>query len=138
MHVDSFSTISLSIKDHRKRFLNNNRILTTFQHSSSFNGLTVEKKSVKCILKIFVGVLKLGGRRDGRRKKKSFRDRKVFRERRSFMLSLFPKVGSCELEISTSVNYNRRIAPSPITSLHLLLAHFKHCSGYFLILFPLF
>lgn len=131
--------ICLSMKDHRKCFLNNNRILTTFQHSSSFNGLVVEKKIRKMHFKDFRWSSEVGGKKGGgMRKKKSFRDRKVLRERRSFMLSLFPKVGSCELEISTSVNYNRRIAPSPITSLHLLLAHFKHCSGYFLILFPLF
>lgn len=68
--MDNLLMICLSMKDHRKCFLNNNRILTTFQHSSSFNGLAVEKKSVKCILKIFAGVLKLGGRRGGGHEKK--------------------------------------------------------------------
>lgn len=62
--------ICLSMKDHRKCFLNNNQILTTFQHSSSFNGLAVEKKSVKCILKIFVGVLKWRGGRGWHKEKK--------------------------------------------------------------------
>lgn len=55
--------ICLSMKDHRKCFLNNNRILTTFQHSSSFNGLVVEKKICKMHFKDFRWSSEVGGKK---------------------------------------------------------------------------
>lgn len=51
--MTSPSTISRLIKEHRKGFLNNNRILTTFQHLPSFNGLAVGKKIRKMNFKDF-------------------------------------------------------------------------------------